>query len=140
MNTTTDATGARLRWGRALLAAFVAELALIAVAAPIYAGMGSASTDTLDIVIPAASFVAFLVAGYWSALPVASRGAVQGAVTGVWAIVLYIGLGLIATLFVNGTNVADGFTTAYLIAHALKVIGGAIGGWLAARKAMTRDA
>ena len=132
----TDVYTARgLRWGRALLAAFLAEVALVAIAAPIYAGMGAASTHALNIVIPLASFVAFLAAGYWSALPVPGRGMVQGALTGVWAVVLYIALGLVASLFVRGTGVVDGFTTPYLNAHALKVIGGAIGGWLVSRKA-----
>ena len=128
-------TARGLRWGRALLAALLAEVVLVAIAAPIYAGMGAASTHTLNIVIPLASFVAFLLAGYWAALPVPGRGVMQGALTGVWAVVLYIGLGLVASLFVRGTSVVDGFTTPYLIAHALKVIGGAIGGWLVARKA-----
>jgi hypothetical protein len=30
--------------------------------------------------------------------------------------------------------VTDGFTPAYLAAHALKIVGAAIGGWLAGRK------
>jgi hypothetical protein len=41
---------------------------------------------------------------------------------------LYVGLGLVTNLFVKGTSVTDGFTPAYLAAHALKIIGGAIGG------------
>ena len=39
-----------------------------------------------------------------------------------------------ASQFVAGTSVTDGFTPAYLAAHALKIVGAAIGGWLAGRK------
>jgi len=49
-------------------------------------------------------------------------------------VALYVGLGLVTSLFVEGTSVTDGFTIAYLTAHALKIVGGAIGGWLTRRK------
>jgi hypothetical protein len=39
-----------------------------------------------------------------------------------------------ASLFVKGDSVTDGFTPAYLAAHVLKIVGGAIGGWLVSRK------
>jgi hypothetical protein len=122
-----------LRWLRALVAAFVAELALIIVAIPIFS-MAANPTPTLNMIIPPASGLLFLVAGCWSALPVPQRGIWQGVLTGIWAVALSLALGVAATLAGKG-NVTDGFTPAYLTAHVLKVIGGAIGGWLVSRKA-----
>lgn len=133
MNSNPEIVAPKLRWLRALLAAFVAEVALIVVAIPIYA-MSAEPTPILNLVIPPASGLVFIFAGYWSALPIPRQGIVQGALTGAWAVALYIGLGLVASLFVKGTSVTDGFTPAYLTAHALKIVGGAIGGWLARRR------
>ena len=123
-----------VRWGRALLAAFLAEVALMLVAVPLYATMADAQS-TINAVIPPASFVLFVAAGYWAARPVPRSGIAQGALTGAWAVALYFALGLVASLFTDEASVADGLTPAYLLTHALKVVGGAVGGWLVARKA-----
>jgi putative membrane protein (TIGR04086 family) len=133
MASNPETAAPKLRWLRALVAAFAAEVVLICIAIPIYATT-AAPTPILNMVIPPTSGLVFLFAGYWAALPIASRGTLQGALTGAWAVALYLGLGLIASLFVKGTSVTDGFTAAYLAAHALKIIGGAIGGWLVSRK------
>ena len=124
----------KLRWWRALVAALVAEFAWICVAIPIYS-MAADATAVLNLVVPPASGLLFLIAGYWAALPIRQRGLLQGALTGAWAVALYLVLGVVASLFVAGTSVTDGFTPAYLTAHALKIVGGAIGGWLVSRKA-----
>jgi hypothetical protein len=107
------------------------------VAVPVYASMAQAdATALLGMIVPPASFVIFVAAGYWSAKPVRAGGAMlQGALAGVVAVVAYIALGFVASLFVAGASVADGFTPAYLAAHVLKIVGGAIGGWLVSRKA-----
>ncbi|MGZ3264252.1 MAG: hypothetical protein ACXWI4_00940 [Croceibacterium sp.] len=133
MASNPDSAAPKLRWLRALAAAFVAELALTCLAIPIYLTM-AAPTPILNMVVPPASGLVFLVAGYWAALPIARRGTLQGALTGAWAVALYLGLGLVASLFVKSTSVTAGFTPAYLAAHALKIIGGAVGGWLVSRK------
>lgn len=125
----------KLRWGRAAIAAIVAEVLLICVAIPIYSAMPQAdATSLLSLVVPPASFVVFVAAGYWSARPVPGAGVLQGALAGVIAVVAYVALGFVASLFVAGTSVTDGFTPAYLTAHALKIVGGAVGGWLVSRK------
>ena len=132
---TLDGDTPRLRWLRALVAALVAEVVLACIAAPIFYEMGTSGTDTLNLLIPPASFVVFVLAGWWAARPEPRNAVLTGALAGVWAVVLYIGLGLVASQFVKGTSVTDGFTTPYLLAHALKILGGALGGWLSARKA-----
>jgi hypothetical protein len=129
MASNPDSAAPKLRWLRALAAALAAEAVLIVIAIPIYASMAN-PLPVLNVAIPAASAAVFLAAGYWSALPVPQRGIRQGVLTGVWAVVLYLGLGLVASLFVKGTSVTDGFTPAYLTAHALKIAGAALGGWI----------
>jgi hypothetical protein len=135
MASNPDSAAPRLRWGRAVIAAIVAEVVLMIIAIPVYASMAQAdATALLSTVIPPASFVVFVGAGYWSAKPVHAAGALQGALAGIIAVVAYIALGFVASLFVAGTSVTDGFTPAYLAAHVLKILGGALGGWLASRR------
>lgn len=135
MSTNADTALPRLRWLRALLAAIVGEAVLMLVAIPVYSAMPQAdATSLLSLIVPPASFVAFVAAGYWSAKPVRAVGLLQGALAGLIAVVFYVALGFVASLFVAGTSVTDGFTPAYLAAHALKILGGALGGWLVSRK------
>jgi hypothetical protein len=132
----SDTAASRLRWVRAAIAAILAEAVLICVAVPVYASMTEAdATALLGMIVPPASFVIFIVAGYWSAKPVPGAAWLQGALAGLIAVAAYIGLGFVASLFVAGTSVTDGFTPAYLTAHVLKIAGGAIGGWIVSRKA-----
>lgn len=129
-----DTAAQGLRWGRALVAAIGGEVLLILVAIPLYnVGPPEDAASLLNLIVPA-SFVVFIAAGYWSARPVPRSGLLQGALAGLIAVVAYILLGFVASLFVAGTSVTDGFTPAYLAAHALKIVGGAIGGWLVSRK------
>jgi hypothetical protein len=136
MASNPTSTAPRLRWGRALIAAILGEAVLMLIAIPAYGSMAQAdATALLSLVVPPASFVVFVGAGYWSAKPVPGSGVLQGALAGIVAVVAYLALGFVASLFVAGTSVTDGFTPAYLIAHVLKIAGGAVGGWLVSRKA-----
>jgi len=63
MASNPNAAAPRLRWWRALVAALIAEFALICVAIPIY-GMAADATAVLDMAIPPASGLLFLAAGY----------------------------------------------------------------------------
>jgi hypothetical protein len=135
MASNPDSAAPRLRWGRAIVAAILGEVVLIVLAVPVYASMPQAdATALLNVIVPPASFVVFVAAGYWSARPVPASGWLQGALAGIVAVVAYLVLGLVASQFVAGTSVTDGFTPAYLASHALKIVGAAIGGWLAGRK------
>jgi hypothetical protein len=124
----------RLRWLRAFVAGLLAEVALVIVAVPVFMTM-SQPTSLLNLLIPPASFVAFLAAGWWSAKPVPAVGTLQGALAGIIAIALYVLLAIAALLFEPGAKLSDSLTVPYMIAHALKVVGAALGGWLVARKA-----
>lgn len=134
MASNPDSVAPKLRWLRALVAALAGEVVLICIAVPVYSA-ASNPTAMLNLLIPPASGLVFLAAGYWSAAPIPQRGIWQGVLTGVWAVGLYLALGLVASLFVKEASVTDSFTTAYLTAHGLKIVGAAIGGWLVSQKA-----
>nr|WP_166174895.1 hypothetical protein [Altererythrobacter segetis] len=136
MASNPDSAARGLRWGRALIAAVLGEVVLILVAIPFYGWMDLGhAASLLSLIVPPASFVVFVGAGYWSAKPTPGSALLQGALTGLIAVAAYVLIGLVASLFVAGTSVAAGFTPAYLTAHALKIVGGAVGGWLVSRKA-----
>jgi hypothetical protein len=98
-----------IRWGWILLGAFLAEVALILIAIP---QSMLAGQDSLVYSIPPASFVASLIFGWWVARKAPRLRVLNGALVGI---------------------VAE--PTAYVVAHVLKVLGGAAGGFLASRHA-----
>jgi putative membrane protein (TIGR04086 family) len=122
------------RWGRAILAGILGEVILLLLAAPIYAFSADAE-PLLNIVVPPASFIAFVAAGWWSARPLPGNAVLQGTLAGVAAVALYLLLGAVASALSPAAELTDAFTPAYLLAHALKVAGGAVGGLLVARHA-----
>lgn len=120
-----------IRWLRDLLAGFLAEVALIAVAVPLY--FLSNSQTALNLVIPPASFVLLVGFGWWAARGAPRSHVLNGFLAGVAGVALYL------CLAVGGAAAAhrdpwESLTPAYILAHALKMAGGAVGGWLAARK------
>ena len=123
-----------MRWGRALLAAFLAEVALALVAAPVLAFMGADSGPTHDMMLPPASFVLVRAAGWRAARRSVGKEVMTGVLTGVWAVVIYVVLAVVASQFETGGSVGDAFSGAYLIAHLLKIAGAALGGWIASRR------
>ena len=124
---------ARIRWLRALLAGFLAELVLVVVAVPVY--MLPARATALAVAMPPASFVVFAAFGYWAARGAGARFAVHGLLTAVLGILLYFVM-MFGALSIPGAPPIDYsaiFAPANLFAHALKLVGGTIGGVLAAR-------
>ena len=123
----------RISWLRALLAGFLAELVLMAVAVVFYLLPNQAWA--LPIAIQPASFLAFVAFGYWAARGGSGRFALHGLLTAVLGIALYFAL-TFAALSLPGAPAMDLsaiFAPANLLAHALKVVGGSIGGMLAGR-------
>jgi hypothetical protein len=125
----------KLRLWRALVAAIAAEVVLGVLAALAF-GNPTPTTGAVNIVVPVAAFVVFIPAGWWTARPaLPGTQVINGALPGLWGVVLYIVLTLVAANFVAESDFASTLRPAYLIAHALKIAGGLIGGWLASRKA-----
>ena len=122
--------GPAIRWVRVVLAGFLAEVVLIGVAIPLY--MTPHPTTALNLGIPPASFVVLAAFGWW-----AGRGSrapvLNGVLAGLAGVALYMMLALGGAAATHRSP-WESMTPAYLLAHALKLAGGALGGWLAGRK------
>lgn len=124
---------ARLLWGRSLIASLLAEVVLAVITVALFSALAD-PTGTLDLVIPAASLLVFIPAGYWTARAAPGRALINGALTGLWGIALYIALTLVMRGAVADFDFESSLRPAYMLAHGLKAVGGAIGGWLLLRK------
>ncbi|HET6931976.1 MAG TPA: hypothetical protein VFI45_16740 [Candidatus Acidoferrum sp.] len=112
-----------IHWLRALLGGFLAEVSVIALVLPIALLAGK---NTLTYTAPAASLLACFVFAIWVGRRLDSHFVLHGVLVGVAATLIYVAL-------TRGAPEPP----AYLIAHALKLIGGASGGLVAARRRQT---
>jgi putative membrane protein (TIGR04086 family) len=110
-----------VRWGWILLGGFHAELAVFAIVIPLSLLAGQHS---LLYSAPPASFVATFVFGMWVARKAPQRQLLHGALVGIAAALIYIGI-----------NIGQPEPIAYIIAHVLKVLGGAAGGFVTFKSA-----
>ena len=109
-----------IQWGRIILAAFIMEVALFAIAVPLFmSGHGAVNF----YVIPPASLVLTYVVTVWIGRGFKSRFSLQGALVGVVGTLMYVAL-------TRGQPEA----WQYLLAHALKVVGGVSAGWALERR------
>jgi hypothetical protein len=109
-----------IRWGWVLLGGVLTEIAVIVIITPFGLLLGQ---EKLDFVAPPASFVGALVVAFWIARKAPQRELLHGTLVGVVAMLLYAWV-----------VVAQGFAFAYVASSVLKVVGGAVGGFLAARR------
>jgi hypothetical protein len=109
-----------IQWGRVLLAAFVMELILIAIAIPLFL---SGAGRVLVYVIPPAAFIATFAVTVWLGRKIKSNLVLHGVLIGVVGTLMYIAL-----------TRAQPEPWQYWLAHALKVLGGAAGGMVLARR------
>jgi putative membrane protein (TIGR04086 family) len=116
-----------MRWGRVLLAALLAEVALFAIATPFFF-LPDHGAAALPYVIPPASLVVTALFGFWVARAAGNRFVLHGTLVGAVAALAYIALTWGKVLPV-----------AYVVSHFLKVIGGAIGGFIAKRRPITHS-
>jgi hypothetical protein len=122
-----------IRWFRVFLAGFLAEVALIVVAVPFFALLKDPA-PALNLVIPPASFVMLIPFGWWAARGLPRSQVLNGFLAGLAGVVLYLALVIVSAELFRQGNLAASMRPAYLLAHVLKLAGGALGGWLAARK------
>jgi len=108
-----------LRWGRIVIAGVLAEVALILAIVPLGLRLGEAF---LRYTAPPGSFVVCFLGALWVGQRIESRFVLHGLLVGVVAALFYIAL----TRFRPEP-------LAYVIAHVLKLIGGAVGGYVAGR-------
>jgi hypothetical protein len=113
-------TSARIHWLRVLIGGFLAEASVFVVVIPVLLLHGQ---HALLYAAPAASLVTCFLFALWVGRGVDSRLILHGALVGVVATLLYVGL-----------TRARPEPFAYLVAHALKILGGAAGGFVAERR------
>jgi len=109
-----------IQWGRVVLAAFLMELVLFAIAIPLFlsgAGRG------LIYVVPPAALIATFAVTVWLGRRITSKFVLHGVLIGVVGTLIYVGL-----------TRAQPEPWQYWLAHALKVAGGAAGGLVLARR------
>jgi len=120
---------ASLRWGRIVLGGILAECLLIVAIIPMRM-LGSSETSVTDVAV-VGSFVAFVAIAWWLGRS-GGRPVVHGVLMGAVAALFYTVLAVAAQQFVTD---APPMPFIYYVAHALKLAGGATGGWLAQRAA-----
>ncbi len=98
----------------------MAEVALILAIVPLGLRLGDAF---LHYTAPPGSFVTCFLAAFWVARRIESRFVLHGLLVGVIAALIYVGL-----------TRAQPEPLAYIMAHLLKLVGGAVGGLLAGRR------
>lgn len=113
-------TGARIHWGRILLGGLLAEVALILAIVPLGLRLGE---NFLHYTAPPGSFLMCFLGALWVGRRIESHFILHGTLVGVVAALIYIGL-----------TRAQPEPFAYIVAHALKLVGGACGGFVAQRR------
>jgi len=115
-----------IRWGWILLGGFFAELAVFVIVIPLSLLAGQQS---LLYSAPPASFAATFVFGILIGRKVSQRHVLHGTLVGVIAMMIYLGMSL-----------GRPEPLAYLVAHVLKVLGGAAGGFVAMKRGAANTA
>jgi hypothetical protein len=110
---------AGIHWVRALIGGLLAEVAVFAVVLPISFVLGQRS---LLYTAPVASLAACFLLALWVARGISSRFVLHGVLVGVVAALLYVAL-----------TRAQPEPLAYVVAHVLKIVGGAAGGLVGGR-------
>ncbi len=106
-----------IHWGRILLGGLLAEVALILAIVPLGLRLGD---NFIHYSAPPGSFVTCFLAALWVCRPIESHFVLQGTLVGVVAALIYVVL-----------TRAQPEPFAYIVAHALKLAGGACGGFVA---------
>jgi hypothetical protein len=110
----------QMHWGRIVVGGLLAEVALILAIVPLGLRLGE---SFLHYTAPPGSFVTCFLVALWVGRGVQSHFILHGALMGVVAAAIYVGL-----------TRAQPEPWAYIIAHGLKLLGGACGGFVIARR------
>ena len=110
-------TNTRIHWGRILLGGLLAEVALIIAIVPLGLRLGE---NFLHYTAPPGSFVTCFLGAFWACRRIESHFILHGILVGVVAALIYVAL-----------TRAQPEPLAYIVAHALKLVGGACGALLA---------
>jgi hypothetical protein len=108
------------RWVRVFVGGFLAEVSVFAIVIPVSWLFGQ---RTLAYTAVAASLVSCFLFAIWVGRGVSTRVVLHGALVGVVATLLYVGL-------TRGQSERP----AYVVAHVLKILGATAGGFVAERR------
>src|ERR1700730_7725978 len=103
-----------IQWGRVLLAAFLMEVILFAIAIPLFL---SGAGRLLVYVVPLVALAATFAVTVWLGRRIKTKPVLHGVLIGVVGTLMYVGL-----------TRAQLEPWQYWVAHALKVVGGAAAG------------
>ncbi|MGA8221830.1 MAG: hypothetical protein WB780_09280 [Candidatus Acidiferrales bacterium] len=109
-----------IRWGRILLGGLLAEIALILAIVPLGLRLGD---SFLHYAAGPGSFIVCFLGALWVCRRVDSHFILQGTLVGAVASLIYVAL---------TRGQPEPF--AYIVAHGLKLVGGACGGFVAQRR------
>jgi len=113
-------SGTRIHWGRILIGGLLAEVAIILAIVPLGLRLGDIF---LHYTAPPGSFVMCFLGALWVCRRIESHFILHGALVGVVAALIYVAL-----------TRAQSEPFAYIVAHVLKLVGGACGGYVAQRR------
>ena len=116
----------RIHWGRIVVGGLLAEVALILAIVPLGLRLGD---NFLHYTAPPVSFVTCFLGALWVCRRVESHFILHGTLVGVVAALIYVAL-----------TRAQPEPFAYIVAHTLKLAGGACGGFFSQRRRSTSPA
>lgn len=112
-----EMSATRIHWGRILIGGLLAEVALILAIVPLGLRLGD---NFLHYAAPPGSFVMCFLGALWACRRIESHFIQHGTLVGVVAALIYVAL-----------TRAQPEPFAYIVAHVLKLAGGACGGFVA---------
>jgi len=119
-------------WGRIALGGFLVELLLMALTVPIFMWGTEAGVLFLGVF---GSLVASFLFGLWVARRAASRHVLHGVLVGVVAMLIYGVIFMVASRFAPPEQqTASQPLLYYVVGHGFKLLGGGLGGVVAARR------
>ena len=109
-----------IHWARIVIAGFLVEAAIFAVFIPVFVVLGEQPGIYTAVL---ASFAMAFLFGMWVGRRIESRFVLHGMLVGVAATLVYIGL-----------SFAQPEPWQYIVAHGLKIVGGALGARVAEKR------
>lgn len=137
-------TKAGLRWGRMLIGAVLLEGTLLVAAVPLLGyvanpfapgGQGSGDFTIFFVAVAVACFVAGSLWGWWVARPLSSQFVPHGALTGIIATAIYLGICSIPPTTIAAVVAGYG-PFWFFLANGLRIVGASFGAAYRAREGL----
>ena len=116
----------KIHWGRIVAAAFLLEIALIVVFIPVSLWTGM---EPLIPIVPVATLVFGFLIGWWTVRKIRSGPILHGALVGILATLIYLGLCLVNPDGLSGVVAVYGMFL-FVLANALRIVGCVAGAYV----------